>query len=215
MSSHLSDSDKINIKFDDAEKICESCEEKILPVSNWYDHMDFVTSSSKCIPLKRLHNMQQQISRKSAVTEIDDAVNNIIISTEIEKGAFEYCLVYIIEKNLLNNIFKGVYTYKINDIIKNIKMSDDLLTNILEHKIKPRMIAYLTPSQLNPAKWDKLLAKKQLKEETENNLPTTDLYKCFRCDQRKCTIRYLQTRSSDEPMTIFVTCCNCHNTFTI
>ena len=37
----------------------------------------------------------------------------------------------------------------------------------------------------------------------------TDQFKCNRCKQRKCTYYELQTRSADEPMTIFVTCLNC------
>jgi transcription elongation factor S-II len=182
---------------------------------NTLEHMDFVTEQSKCIPLKRLNNMQKQIERSKSIIELDTVLKNIIYSMEIESGIFEYCLVYIIEKSLNDSMFRPVYQYKINDIIKNIVMNPEILEHISRKEIKPRMLAYLKPSQLFPDKWSKLLAKKQLKEETENNLPTTDLYKCYKCDQRRCTIRFLQTRSSDEPMTIFVTCCNCHNTFTI
>ncbi|GMH19367.1 hypothetical protein Nepgr_021208 [Nepenthes gracilis] len=40
---------------------------------------------------------------------------------------------------------------------------------------------------------------------------TTDQFKCGRCKQWKCTYYQLQTRSADEPMTIFVTCVNCNN----
>ena len=37
----------------------------------------------------------------------------------------------------------------------------------------------------------------------------TDQFKCGRCKQRKCTYYELQTRSADEPATIFVTCLDC------
>jgi transcription elongation factor S-II len=77
------------------------------------------------------------------------------------------------------------------------------------------MIAFMNPSQLNPKKWEELLQKKRIREEKENNFPTTDLYKCRKCSEKKCTISQLQTRSIDEPMTIFVRCCNCYNTWTI
>ncbi|KAH9411678.1 transcription elongation factor S-II [Ordospora pajunii] len=44
----------------------------------------------------------------------------------------------------------------------------------------------------------------------ECQIPTqkaeTDLFKCNRCGERKCSYRQLQTRSGDEPMTTFVTC---------
>ncbi|KAL2339489.1 hypothetical protein Fmac_007429 [Flemingia macrophylla] len=40
---------------------------------------------------------------------------------------------------------------------------------------------------------------------------TTDQFKCGRCGQRKCTYYQMQTRSADEPMTTYVTCCVCNN----
>ncbi|CAD25206.1 TRANSCRIPTION ELONGATION FACTOR SII [Encephalitozoon cuniculi GB-M1] len=44
----------------------------------------------------------------------------------------------------------------------------------------------------------------------ECQIPTqkaeTDIFKCSKCGERKCSYRQLQTRSGDEPMTTFVTC---------
>ncbi|KAH8986656.1 hypothetical protein EDB86DRAFT_2855432 [Lactarius hatsudake] len=37
----------------------------------------------------------------------------------------------------------------------------------------------------------------------------TDAFQCSRCKQRKCRYRQVQTRSTDAPMPIFVTCINC------
>jgi transcription elongation factor S-II len=34
-------------------------------------------------------------------------------------------------------------------------------------------------------------------------LAATDIFKCGRCKQRKCTYYQMQTRSADEPMTTF------------
>lgn len=53
---------------------------------------------------------------------------------------------------------------------------------------------------------------KALKKSESRNLEeeaTTDQFKCFKCEQRKCTYFQLQTRSADEPMTTFVTCLSC------
>jgi len=41
----------------------------------------------------------------------------------------------------------------------------------------------------------------------------TDMFRCGKCHQRKCTYYQMQTRSADEPMTTFVTCLNCNNKF--
>lgn len=43
----------------------------------------------------------------------------------------------------------------------------------------------------------------------------TDLFRCAKCQQRKCTYFQMQTRSADEPMTSFITCLNCGNRWKI
>lgn len=40
----------------------------------------------------------------------------------------------------------------------------------------------------------------------------TDIFFCFKCKQRKCRYRQIQTRSADEPMTTYVFC-KCGNTW--
>lgn len=48
------------------------------------------------------------------------------------------------------------------------------------------------------------------KEQQGNTLKaTTDMYTCRKCREKKCTYYELQIRSSDEPMTKFIKCCNC------
>lgn len=42
-------------------------------------------------------------------------------------------------------------------------------------------------------------------------LAETEMFRCGKCKQRKCTYYQMQTRSADEPMTTFVTCVNCGN----
>ncbi|CAG8584290.1 10470_t:CDS:2 [Acaulospora morrowiae] len=39
----------------------------------------------------------------------------------------------------------------------------------------------------------------------------TDMFRCGKCNNRKCTYYQMQTRSADEPMTTFVTCTVCNN----
>ena len=51
------------------------------------------------------------------------------------------------------------------------------------------------------------------KEYKKNNMAATNLYKCYKCGERKCQVMQMQTRSADEPMTNFVTCLVCHNNF--
>lgn len=43
----------------------------------------------------------------------------------------------------------------------------------------------------------------------ESMTGTTDMWRCARCKERKCTYYQMQTRGGDEPMTTFVTCMVC------
>jgi len=52
--------------------------------------------------------------------------------------------------------------------------------------------------------------KKEI-ERTVQNVATTDMFRCGKCGQRKCTYYQMQTRSADEPMTTFVRCTVCPN----
>ena len=50
-------------------------------------------------------------------------------------------------------------------------------------------------------------------DKSRHEKKTTDMYQCSKCKNRKCTVSMAQTRSADEPMTIFVTCQVCGKTF--
>jgi DNA-directed RNA polymerase subunit M/transcription elongation factor TFIIS len=68
-----------------------------------------------------------------------------------------------------------------------------------------------SPAQLRPDIWDSLQRNQRAKDErpVAELVPNTDTFKCKRCKSRKCYYYELQTRSGDEPMTVFVTCTSC------
>ena len=72
-------------------------------------------------------------------------------------------------------------------------------------------IAFFSPHELFPNKWKKLIDRKNLIEYKKENIATTDIFECYKCNKRKCSVYQLQTRSADEPMTTFVNCQVCGN----
>jgi DNA-directed RNA polymerase subunit M/transcription elongation factor TFIIS len=72
-------------------------------------------------------------------------------------------------------------------------------------------ISYLKPEEINPESWDEIIKRKKYNEDKKDNKVTTDVYKCRKCGERKCTVIQKQTRSADEPATTFVTCTICSN----
>jgi transcription elongation factor S-II len=79
----------------------------------------------------------------------------------------------------------------------------------------PKLVAFLSPEQLHPEKWDDILKKRQYRIDKEQNMATTDMYQCRKCKERKCKVSSFQTRSADEPATVFICCVICKNTWTI
>jgi DNA-directed RNA polymerase subunit M/transcription elongation factor TFIIS len=175
---------------------------------------NFITEYSNGITLNMVCDANKQIKHCDAINLLNKTIGDIKIAQEIEAGIFEYTLIYIKNNNFSKTLIPSVYNHKIDEIIANIKNNKSLIKDIQEN-VKPRVLAFLSPQQLCPDKWSEFLTKKRIKEEKENNLPTVDTYECRKCKQRKCTLYSMQTRSIDEPMTIFITCCVCHTTWTV
>jgi hypothetical protein len=73
-------------------------------------------------------------------------------------------------------------------------------------------IGHWTPYELNPANWKDLKDQQFRRDKRilEGNLAmATDRFRCSQCKKKMCSYYELQTRSADEPMTIFISCLNC------
>jgi hypothetical protein len=73
-------------------------------------------------------------------------------------------------------------------------------------------LGHWTPYELKPAHWKDLKDQQFRREKRilEGNLAmATDRFRCSRCKKKLCSYYELQTRSADEPMTIFISCLNC------
>ena len=70
-----------------------------------------------------------------------------------------------------------------------------------------------TPQEMRPDIWGEILRAKKERDSAYGAKPAanTSMYRCRKCQSRECHYFGLQTRSGDEPMTIFVTCLNCGN----
>lgn len=139
----------------------------------------------------------------------------------IEKGIYNY----VIEKCSANAIipiwenpeFNDMYISKSKSIYSNLNTkcyvgNKDLLEKVKKGKINPYELAFLESHKLYPEKWNDIIEEKAkmdkiLKESLKES--ATDLFQCTRCKKRKTIYCEVQTRSSDEPMTKFITCLEC------
>lgn len=139
----------------------------------------------------------------------------------LEKGIFESALHQAKKQYIARNWklapFREVYQQIVRFVICNLHPESPvnnhrLLTRVLEGELTLEELPHMTNYEVFPEKWfalkDKLVQREQ-KILEGNKSRATDQFKCRRCHKSECTYYELQTRSSDEPMTIFITCCNC------
>jgi transcription elongation factor S-II len=85
---------------------------------------------------------------------------------------------------------------------------------VVNSDIKAHELAFMTHHEMRPEKWDELIKAKSIRDKSkfETKLEaSTDTFTCRKCRSKKCSYMQLQTRSADEAMTVYVTCCECGN----
>lgn len=181
---------------------------------------NFRTTSSNNIRPDVMSYAIDNINKKTAIFELEKFVS-IKSAIQIYEGVLEWTLIYInIETSDVLDFMGNIFNEKIQDICCNLDPNNTRIDNktlrksILNGYIDPYYIAFMTPQQIHPMRWSKELDKQRNLEEANNNKKVTDIYKCRKCGERKSTTSQMQLRSADEPMTIFVTCLVCYNTFT-
>ena len=138
-----------------------------------------------------------------------------LMATNLEKGVYNYCIKEANSKKIIkkwdNQYFKQLYIDHLRSIFSNLK-NNELLQQIKGGDILPQNLAFMTHQEMNPTHWKKLIDQKIKRDANKfsNKIrASTDMFTCRKCKGSKCTYYELQTRSADEPATIFVTCLDC------
>jgi DNA-directed RNA polymerase subunit M/transcription elongation factor TFIIS len=112
--------------------------------------------------------------------------------------------------------FEKAYTDHGLTMIRNLDPNSSvsstwLLNKLIDGEITPEKMVEMDRKDFCPDKWEKIKdeRRKEIKMVSENKEVTTDMYKCRKCGNKKCTYYQLQIRSIDEPMTTFITCIVC------
>jgi DNA-directed RNA polymerase III subunit RPC11 len=102
----------------------------------------------------------------------------------------------------------GVYRHVMINIEKCPKYMSSLLTEAIPCKIA----ALVDEFEKNPKKWVDIRKELELKEnESISSLNITTDVQCFKCKQNEVFMIPIQTRSADEPETLFYQCMRCDN----
>lgn len=114
-------------------------------------------------------------------------------------------------------MFQQLYTRKVRHMASNLHPESyvgnkGLLERYRKHEYTFEDLMTWSNTEIFPER-NKELAEKQFQREQRllegNKANATDKFFCTRCHKRQCTYYELQTRSADEPMTIFIQCVNC------
>lgn len=155
------------------------------------------------------------IFREKIRTKLTSIVEDDTISTNLEKAIYNYAIKEATTRKIVkkweNQAFVQIYMDRLRTIYVNIK-NQDILLQIKNREIAPQTVAFMTHQELNPSRWAILIEQKIKRDAskfTTNIQASTDMFTCKKCKSKKCTYYELQTRSADEPATIFVTCLDC------
>tara|TARA_B100001094_G_C17790842_1_gene604311 strand:+ start:111 stop:620 length:510 start_codon:yes stop_codon:yes gene_type:complete len=153
--------------------------------------------------------------RENIVKKFENIIKNDSKSINLEKGIYNYAIKEANNKKIIkkwdNPYFVQLYLDRLKSIYINLK-NKDLLLKLQTDDITPQILAFMTHQEMNEDIWRVLLEQKMKRDAnkfTNNIQASTDMFTCRKCKSKRCTYYELQTRSADEPATIFVTCLDC------
>ena len=153
--------------------------------------------------------------RKNIRTKILPVLGEDALSTNLEIAIYNYAIKEANSRKIIkkwdNPYFVQLYIDRLRTIYVNLK-SAELIEQLKSGELTPQTLAFMTHQELNPNRWSKLIEQKIKRDAskfTMNVQASTDMFTCKKCRSKKCTYYELQTRSADEPATIFVTCLDC------
>lgn len=133
--------------------------------------------------------------------------------TDLCASMIHFVNEYMADRTIPKRLKSNILLCKYNDIIFNLKNSTYLKNKISNKQIDIALIPYLQPYELNEQYWIKLIEKNNNKIKVKENKKFVTIYKCFKCGKNMCMTEDLQTASIDEPMTRFIYCLNCGNSW--
>ena len=142
-------------------------------------------------------------------------VDDLSISINLEKGVFNYAIKEATRRKIVkkweNPHFVCLYVDRLRSLYMNLK-NGVFKNQLISGEIEIKQVAFMTHHEFKPDRWRVMIEKKMKREASKYNdniQASTDMYTCKKCKSKRCTYYEMQTRSADEPATIFVTCLDC------
>jgi transcription elongation factor S-II len=163
-------------------------------------------------------------TRDNIKTKLNEVIDDTKVVENLEKNIYDYVIQYCKDNNIIQNFknsnFKQLYIQKSRQIYFNLKkdsyVNNQQIYKLIENKkILLENLTNYSYKQLYPLKWKKFNKDLEILNKDvsdfDKEITTTDQFKCTKCKKSKCCYTQFQIRSSDEPMTSFITCLACGN----
>lgn len=160
---------------------------------------------------------REVVKERLSFLENEQMINDV--ENVIYEMTCDFCKDNNIDLNTLNIKFVQTYIDFSRQMVLNIDKESYIKNTLLSKQLKSGKISVdkLTDVYKIHGKWNKykedlkILKKEQSNFNTQMNT-TEDQFTCSKCKRKtKCCYTSVQTRSSDEPMTNFVTCLECNH----
>ena len=157
----------------------------------------------------------------SALTEMFKetlgSLNILQLESSIYNGAIKRSRKKNIVRSWTSELFVHMYQMHAKHIAGNFNPDSyvgnkELFERFNSQEITFEDISKMDIYELFPSRWKEQFESQQVREKRQlegNRSMATDIFLCTKCWKRECTYYEMQTRSADEPMTIFITCLNC------
>jgi len=163
-------------------------------------------------------------NRTKIINAITESMSSLLSEDEIKnlEAAIFLATLHTAEKRHISKVwtyplFTQVYSSVARTIVGNLNpttyiQNKNLFKRFEDGELSLEEIANFGHTDLYPEIWKDSLIRQFEREKRQlegNRSMATDQFLCKGCKKRECTYYELQTRSADEPMTIFIQCLNC------
>lgn len=163
--------------------------------------------------IRKIENPEQfRLNIRQKLCKFFHEENNAV---NLEKGVYNWSIKESINKKVIkkwdNPFFVQIYVDHLRSVYINLQ-NQHLIDMVNNSEIKAHEIAFMTHQEMKPKKWEELIKAKSIRDKNkfEQELEAmTDRFTCRKCFSKKCSYYALQTRSADEPMTLYITCLDC------
>lgn len=161
--------------------------------------------------------------RDAVATMLETVGLTELQAKDMEIGIFNFAIEHASNHGIpltwMCSLFRDVYIAKARSVYTNVSpdsyvKNPELLRSILRQDMKPHEVPFLKAEGMYPEKWQALLEKEVMLNQSAYEDTQTSMAKditCGKCKKNRITFYELQTRSADEPMTCFYRCLTCGN----